>query len=106
MTRKYVKVKYLLAEVLKHKQDGKTHSEIAEIYGLSKDQVKKLVERNRQAERKAKEELPKFNPRRGRPRKTPLTSQKKLELENKQLRMENELLRSFLQAAGRGRDQE
>jgi transposase-like protein len=39
--------------------------------------------------------------RRGRPRKTPITTDKEFELENKRLKMENELLRSFLQLAGR-----
>lgn len=41
--------------------------------------------------------------RRGRPRKTPITTVKDLELENKRLKMENELLRSFLQLSGRRR---
>lgn len=39
--------------------------------------------------------------KRGRPRIKPLTTIEELTAENKQLRMENELMRSFLQAAGR-----
>ena len=39
--------------------------------------------------------------RKGRPGKTPLSTQKELEQENKRLQMENELLRDFLRAAGR-----
>jgi len=45
----------------------------------------------------------KHNPpqRRGRPRKYPITKQKEMELEIRRLQMENTLLHSFLQAAGR-----
>ncbi|WRS28621.1 transposase [Oscillospiraceae bacterium MB08-C2-2] len=39
--------------------------------------------------------------KRGRPRTRPLTTLDELRAENKQLKMENELMRSFLQAAGR-----
>ena len=39
--------------------------------------------------------------KRGRPRAKPLTTLEEFEQENKRLKMENELLRSFLQAAGR-----
>jgi transposase-like protein len=40
--------------------------------------------------------------RKGRPRKYPITNQREMELEIKRLKMEVDLLRSFLQAAGRG----
>lgn len=45
-----------------------------------------------------KQDVPK---RRGRPKKYPITNQKEMQIEIKQLKMEIELLRSFLQAAGR-----
>lgn len=51
MYRKYTKVKYLTEEVLKLKELGKTHREIGECFGLTKEQVKGLVkreQRNRQ----------------------------------------------------------
>lgn len=103
MTREYKKVKHLLPEILRLKQEGKTHREIAAIYGLTKEQVKKLVGRYYLKQRKANEGVPPKN-RRGRPRKTPPADKEVLERENQRLRMENDLLRSFLQAAGRGRD--
>lgn len=39
---------------------------------------------------------------RGRPRKTPITTQREMELRIKQLEMENELLRNFLKEIERG----
>ena len=103
MAREYKKVKHLLPEILKLKQEGKTHREIAAIYGLTKEQVERLVERHNQEKRKSEEEIPQKK-RRGRPKTKPLTGQREMELEIKRLKMENDLLRSFLQAAGRGRD--
>ncbi len=101
MPRNYSKVKHLLAEVLELKSEGKTHAEIADFFGLTKVQVKKLVERHNRAQRRTQEEIPTVTSRRGRPRKTPLTPRQELERENKQLQMEVALLRSFLRAAGR-----
>lgn len=39
--------------------------------------------------------------KRGRPRSKPMTTIEELASENKQLKMENELMRSFIEAAGR-----
>ena len=44
--------------------------------------------------------------KRGRPRTKPMTTIEELTAENKQLKMENDLMRSFLQAAGGKPDQQ
>lgn len=89
--------KYIMEQVLEMKEQGITHQAIAEEYGLTKTQIKKLVERyNRK--RRNPIAIPK---QRGRPRKQlPTTEQGYVQI-IKQLEMEVKLLRSFLQAAGR-----
>jgi transposase len=79
------------------KEQGITHQAIAEEYGLTRTQIKKLVERyNRK--RRSPITVPK---QRGRPRKhLPTTEQGYVQI-IKRLEMEVKLLRSFLQAAGR-----
>ena len=90
--------KYIIAEVLKQKKQGYTHREIGERYGLTKTQIKKLVER---CNRKQRKRINIFTSKSGRPRKTELTKYRELELRIKELERENDLLRSFLQAVGR-----
>jgi transposase len=89
--------KYIIGQVLEMKEQGITHKAIGEKYGLTKIQIKKLVE---SYNRKSRNPIavPK---RRGRPRKNPITNQREMEVEIKRLKMEVDLLRSFLQAAGR-----
>jgi len=99
MKRKYTHIKCLEGTILQLRAEGKTRREIAEEFGLSIQQIKNLI--NRRNRREGKLALGNEPKKRGRPRILPVTTQKELELENKQLRMEVELLRSFLQAAGR-----
>ena len=75
-------------------KQGMTQSEIAEHLGL-KDRflVHQILKRNRSKEK----ETPTIPTRKGRPRKNNPESLQALLKENKQLRMENELMRSFLQ---------
>jgi transposase len=89
--------KVIIEEVLRMKAQGMTHRAIGEEYGLTMIQIKKLVERDR----KSKRMLPKPSRPKGRPRKRPLTVEENYNQEIKRLKMEVELLRSFLQAAGR-----
>ncbi len=89
--------KTIIKEVLKMKEQGMTHRAIGEKYGLTKTQVKKLVERYNKSEHA----LPNKPRPKGRPRKRPLTAEEDYIQEIKRLKMEVELLRSFLQAAGR-----
>ena len=89
--------KAIIEEVLRMKAQGMTHRGIGEEYGLTMTQIKKLVERDRKSKR-----MPPKPPRpKGRPRKRPLTVEENYIQEIKRLKMEVELLRSFLQAAGR-----
>ena len=100
MTKKnYTHIKFLESEILAMKESGKTKREIAEHYGLKMEQVKELLKRYRRRERKI---IAGIQPRpKGRPRKDgqPPHQQEKTELER--LRMENKLLRDFLQLTER-----
>ena len=97
--KNYTHIKFLESEILAMKESGKTKREIAEHYGLKMEQVKELLKRYRRRERKI---IAGIQPRpKGRPRKDgqPPHQQEKTELER--LRMENKLLRDFLQLTGR-----
>ena len=85
--RNYTQVKELLPAILKMVEQGKTHREIAEHYGLKdKMVVRRLLERERRKERSQSK---------SRGRKTAKTLQE-YKYENKRLKMEVELLRDFL----------
>ena len=91
--RKYTHVQSLLPEIKAMVEAGKTQREIAEHYGFSdKSVVKRLLERER---RKELQGIPK---QRGR---KPAKTLAEYKYENKQLKMENELLRDFLQSTER-----
>ena len=97
--KNYTHIKYLESEILAMKESGKTKREIAEHYGLKMEQVKELLKRYRRRERKI---ISGIQPRpKGRPRKDgqPPHQQENTELER--LRMENKLLRDFLQLTER-----
>lgn len=84
----------LITRIKEMTNQGMTQSEIAEHLGL-KDRfvVHQILKRDR---RRQKEALT-IPARKGRPRKNNPESLQALLKENKQLRMENELMRSFLQ---------
>ena len=86
-----------LPKVLEMKENGYTHRMIAEELGFSMDQIKRLLERNNRKQRN----LQKIPLKRGRPRIRPLVGEQEYLERINQLEMENDLLRSFLQAAGR-----
>lgn len=89
--------KRIIQQVLEMKKQGMTNNAIAEEFGLTKIQIKQLVKRYNRSNR-----LPAIVPKRqGRPRKRPLVSEQDYVQRIKQLEMEVELYRSFLQAAGR-----
>ena len=79
-------------------QEGHSCREIGEKFGFTKEQVKECLRRPRRKGKKEQKRKPK---RRGRAAKQIPTTLSELEKEVKQLRMENELLRDFLKAAGR-----
>ena len=81
--------------IITMREAGKTRREIAEYFGLEKEQIKSWVNRyNQRQEKLAEGVTPKPK---GRPRKDgqPPHQNEKSELER--LRMENKLLRDFLQ---------
>ena len=91
---KYTHVQVLLPEIRAMEAAGKSKREIAEHFGLrDKNVVKQLLKRERRKEEKARSGI---LPRpQGRPQKE--TAEAELE----RLRMENKLLRDFLQFTGR-----
>ena len=97
--KNYTHIKFLESEILAMKESGKTKREIAEHYGLNMEQVKELLKRYRRRERKlASGHVPRPK---GRPRKDGQVPKQDLQKEVERLRMENKLLRDFLQSTER-----
>lgn len=98
--RNYTHIKTIEPELLAMRKAGYTRQEIADHFGLEKSQIKSWITRyNREQVRLAAGLLPK---RRGRPRKNAAPANiKEYQDEINRLKMENELLRDFLQFAGR-----
>lgn len=99
--RKYTHVKVLEPEIVKMREAGKSKREIADYFGLTTEQIKELLKRYRRRERKIAAGI---EPRpKGRPRKDaqPRNIEAEQAYEINRLRMENKLLRDFLQYAGR-----
>ena len=97
---KYTHVQVLLPEIRAMEAAGKTKREIAEQFGLrDKYVVKQLLTRERRKEAKAQAGI---LPRpKGRPRKDGQSPHQREKTELDRLRMENKLLRDFLQLTGR-----
>jgi hypothetical protein len=91
----------IVIQMLQMRENGQTHRQVAESTGYTKKQVDKFFERQNKKARMG--EVPGISKQKGRPRKTPLTSEHKLELRIKELEREVELYKSFLQVAGRRR---
>lgn len=90
---------YERSEIERLHNEGLSHREVGERLGYERKQIKGYFHRLHIKERTGNNlTLPK---RKGRPRKNPLTLQHEYELRIKDLERENELLRSFLRAAGR-----
>lgn len=88
--RKYTKMDKYAAQITAMRDEGRTRQEIADELSLELEQVKNWINRNNRKERNlARGITPKPK---GRPRK---------QSEIEQLRMENKLLRDFLQFTGR-----
>ena len=84
--RKYTKMAEYAAQIAAMRDEGRTRREIAEALNLDIEQVKNWIKRNNRKERNlAQGIIPKPK---GRPKK---------QTEIEQLRMENRLLRDFLQ---------
>lgn len=91
----------IIKEVLQMKENGMTNREIAEYFNLRNTKaVKNLVNSHNRKQRSLDAGIilrPKGRPRKG----ASLTTDQEKDNEIKRLKMENELLRSFLQIAGR-----
>lgn len=97
--RKYTKIQILEGEIVSMHEEGKTHREIAEYFGLERIQVKKCMERFRRRQRKETAGI-QTRPK-GRPRKDGQSPHQSEAAELRRLRMENQLLRDFLELGGR-----
>ena len=89
----------IIDKVIAMRETGRTHREIGIEFGLSKEQIKKLLERYRRKQKKQEAGI-EIRPK-GRPRSRVLTKEQELHLYIKRLEREVELYRSFLHAAGR-----
>ena len=99
MSRDYVKMEEISEEVFRRKAAGETNREIGERYGLSKEQIKRLVNRQN---RKVRFIAGGYVPRpKGRPRRNPEDVETRRNNELVMLRMQVELLQNFLSEAGR-----
>ena len=99
MARKYTKVEGLYDVICERKAAGETNRAIGESYGLSKKQVKDLVNRQNRKERLL---AAGYVPRpKGRPRKEAVSEEVRQHNELVKLRMQVELLRNFLSEVGR-----
>lgn len=90
----------IINDVKKMVLEGKTQREIADYFGL-KDKlvIKQLLKRERRKEKLIAEGI--IPSPKGRPRKSDITPEKDKDAEIRKLKMEVELLRSFLQITGR-----
>ena len=99
MPRKYKKIELLSDEIFRLKEHGKTHREIGELYGLTKEQIKGFVNRQNRKQRLLDQG---YVPRpKGRPRKNAVDERTLLENELIELRMKVDVLQNFLCAIGR-----
>ena len=100
--QKYTHVQVLLPEIRAMEAAGKTKREIAEYFGLrDKNVVKQLLKRERRKEEKIVAGImphPKGRPRKDTPPRDVVVEQAH---EINRLKMENKLLRDFLQLTGR-----
>ena len=97
--RKYTRVKAVEGIILSMRAEGLTLREIGDELGLSYKQMRDWSYRHNREQQKiaiGKEPRPK-----GRPRKDGQPPQQNTQKELERLRMENKLLRDFLQSVGR-----
>lgn len=89
----------IVEEIVKKHAQGMTRRELSEEYGMPYKTVKNMITRENHKKEQRQTGISPRQP--GRPRKKERSGIEELKLENKHLRMENELLRDFLRAAGR-----
>lgn len=84
------------AAIVEEQRSGKSVRSLSLEYGVSRYAIQSWC--GLRSEVNLRQNVP---VRRGRPRKNPITTEHELQLENKRLKMENELLRDFVHLAGR-----
>ena len=97
--RKYTHIQSLTSTILSMRSNGYTNQEVANYLELEIEQVKNCIKRQNRIERMralGKEVKPK-----GRPRKDGEPPKQDIQKELERLRMENKLLRDFLQSTER-----
>ena len=99
MARKYTKIELLSDEIFRLKEHGKTHREIGDLYGLTKEQIKGFVNRQNRKQRLLKQGY--VSRPKGHPRKNALDERTLLQNELIVLRMKVDVLQNFLCAIGR-----
>ena len=97
--RKYTHLKNLESEIIKMREEGMCKREIAEHFNLTTEQVKELLKRYRRRERKLVSPI--IPQPKGRPCKDGQSPRQDPQKELERLRMENKLLRDFLQSIER-----
>ena len=98
--RGYTHIKELVPEIKVMVAEGKTQREIAEYYGFKDSEVvREALKRDRRNEKRIAAGA-RLKPK-GRPRKDGQPPKQNPETELKRLRMENKLLRDFLQSTER-----
>ena len=100
--RRYTHIQEILPEIKAMIANGKSHQEIEEFFGLTGDRpVHNLLKRERRKEKKVAAGIvprPKGRPRKDAPPRDVVAEQA---YEINRLKMENKLLRDFLQLTGR-----
>jgi len=97
--RKYTHIKSRELQIISMRKAGMTRQEIADELGLTKEQIKGWIKRyNRRGRLLLQEREYKAK---GRPRKDGKTPKQDIQKEIERLRMENKLLRDFLQSTER-----
>ena len=100
--RRYTRIQEILPEIKVMIENGKSHREIEEFFGLTGDRpVHNLLKRERRKEKKVTAGIvprPKGRPRKDAPTRDVVAEQA---YEINRLKMENQLLRDFLQLTGR-----
>ena len=97
--RKYTHMHGLTSTILSMRNNGHTNQEVADCLGLDKEQIKNCIRRHNRKERllaSGYSTKPK-----GRPRKDGQPPRQDPQKELERLRMENKLLRDFLQSMER-----
>ena len=97
--RSYTHINLIEEEIIAMREAGKSRREIAEHFGLEIAQIKWWINRYNRKRKKLEAGIV-LSPK-GRPRKDGKTPQQKEKTELERLRMENKLLRDFLQLTGR-----